>query len=162
MSRSLDRSAALGDDPLVTGRIYSVGYEGLRVSTLIDHLTSFGVTLLVDVRLNPISRKPGWSKRSLQADLQNAGIEYQHQRGLGNPPDNRESFRKGDGAEGRRRMREILSNGSSGALRDLVNQARERNVAVLCVERGSLHCHRQVVTDMAQELDPGIEVVHIA
>lgn len=143
------------------GRIYSVGYEGMEVGGLIDHLTWAGVTLLVDVRMNPVSRKPGWSKRSLQAALEAAGIEYRHERVLGNPPDNRDSFRRGDGEEGRRRMREILSNGSGPALERLVNEAAERYVAVLCVERGARRCHRQVITDMAQEIDPDLEVRHI-
>ncbi len=162
MSARLASGSSLGDHRRVPGGIYSVGYEGMEARTLVDHLTWAGVTLLIDVRLNPVSRKPGWSKRSLQATLEAAGIEYRHERALGNPPDNRDSFRRGDGDEGRRRMREILSNGSGPALQRLVDDAAVRRVAVLCVERGARRCHRQVITDMAQELDPSIEVRHIA
>lgn len=142
-------------------RIYSVGYEGLEVQSLIDRLTSSGVTLVVDVRLNPISRKPGWSKKALQAALEAASIEYRHEEALGNPPDNRDSFRRGDSNEGRRRMREILSNGSESALQRLVDHAVGQRIAVLCVERGAIQCHRQVITDMAREVDPTIEVLQI-
>ena len=100
-------------------------------------LTWAGVTLLVEVRWNPVSRKPGWSKRSLRAALEAAGIEYRHERALDNPPDHRVSFRRGDGDTGRPRMREILSNGSGPALRRLADDAAARRVAVPCVERGA-------------------------
>src|ERR1039458_1711404 len=96
--------------------IYSIGYEGFEVDGLIEFLMSKGVSMLVDVRLNAVSRKPGWSKFSLLAALEQAGIEYRHERLLGNPKDNRDSFRLGDGSEGRKRMRAILKNGSGGAL----------------------------------------------
>ena len=140
---------------------YSVGYEGLEVRGLVDRLSSAGVTLVIDVRLNPVSRKPGWSKRALQAELEAAGIEYSHEAALGNPSDNRDSFRRGDGQQGRRRMRELLSNGSAPALQRLVDKAREQRIAVLCVERGAQQCHRQVITDMACEIEPSIEVLQI-
>lgn len=143
------------------GRIYSAGYEGLDVRNFVDTLCSDGVTLVVDVRLNPTSRKPSWSRKSLQAALEAAGIEYRHERALGNPPENRDSFRRGDSKEGRRRMRALIEDSSSPALKQLVEDAQDRRIAVLCVERSAGHCHRQVITDMAQELDPSIEVLAI-
>lgn len=146
---------------VVSGRIYSVGYEGLTLASLVDRLSSAKVTTLVDVRLTPSSRRPGFSKKSLSAGLQEAGIAYVHERQLGNPPENRDSFRKGDGTDGRRRMRELLDNGSGDALQRLVDLADGDRIAVLCVERERDRCHRQVITDMAQEIDPDLEVIHI-
>jgi uncharacterized protein (DUF488 family) len=146
----------------VEGRIYSVGYEGLEVAGLVDHLKSARVTMLIDVRLTPVSRKRGFSRRSLSAELENAGITYVHEKALGNPPENRDSFRRGDGDEGRRRMREILDNGSGPALQWLVELARGQRIAVLCVEREEGRCHRQVITDMASEIDPNLEIWQIA
>jgi uncharacterized protein (DUF488 family) len=150
-----------GNDLPVAGRIYSVGYEGFTLSDLVDRLASSKVEVLVDVRLNASSRRPGFSKKALSAALTAAGIEYRHERALGNPQDNRASFRDGDGESGRQRMREILSNGAGTALDRLVEEARARRVAVLCVERDRDRCHRQVITDMAQEQDASIDVVQI-
>jgi uncharacterized protein (DUF488 family) len=93
--------------------------------------------------------------------MSDAGIEYVHERELGNPQDNRDAFRRGEGAVGRKRMRAILSNGSGPALDRLVDLARERRVAVMCVERDRLRCHRDVITEMVQEIEPAIEVVQI-
>lgn len=161
MTSALALSVGLGNHRRVSGRIYSVGYEGLDVSSLVGTLRSAEVTLLVDVRLNAMSRKPGWSKKALQASLEDAGIEYRHEPALGNPPENRDSFRRGDVEEGRRRMREILDNGSGRALKQLVEDARDRRIAVLCLERSAQRCHRQVITDMAQEIEPSIDVVPV-
>ena len=80
---------------------------------------------------------------------------------LGNPQDNRDSFRRGDGEEGRQRMREILDNGSGDALRRLVDDARGARIAALCVERDRLRCHRDVITEMVKEIDPTIDVLQI-
>jgi len=139
-------------------RIYSIGYEGLELPGLIDHLKSAKVAKVFDVRLTPVSRRKGFSRKTLSAALEQAGIDYVHDKSLGNPPDNRESFRRGDGEEGRRHMRELLTNGSGPALQRLVEEAREQRVAVLCVEREEVRCHRKVITDMAREYDPTIEV----
>ncbi len=145
----------------VGGRIYSVGYEGLNAQGLVERLTGSQVATIVDVRMTPASRKPGFSKKALAAALQQAGIGYVHEPDLGNPPDNRESFRQGDGEEGRRRMRARLENGSGPALRRLIDRAQVERVAVLCVERERARCHRTVIIDMAVELEPELEVLHI-
>ena len=125
---------SLSEHQQMTGRIYSVGYEGLNVGGLIDRLVAAKVTLVIDVRLNPISRKPGFSKKSLKARLEAVGIEYRHEAALGNPP-MRGSFRHGDGKDGRRRMRQILKNGSGAALEKLIEDAQCRYIAVLCFGR---------------------------
>jgi uncharacterized protein (DUF488 family) len=146
----------------VTGRIFSIGYEGLDVSALAQRLAGARVEVLVDVRLNPVSRRPGFSKKALQAALSDAGIEYVHERDLGNPKENREAFHRGDRlAEGRELMRARLANGSGPALSRLVDLARRQRVAVMCVERDRLQCHRDVITEMVQELEPAIEVLQI-
>lgn len=146
---------------MAKGRIYSVGYEGLTLSSLVERLLQSKVSLLVDVRLNAVSRRPGFSKKALTAGLEKAGIGYVHEPLLGNPVENRDSFRIGDGEAGRRAMRKRLENGSRSAVEELVASARRARVAVLCVERDRNSCHRQVITDMVEELEPEIEVLHL-
>ncbi len=159
MSLLAQRGAS--DDDRMTGRIYSVGYEGLTLAGLIDRLVGARVSALVDVRLNPVSRKPGFSRRRLSEALAEAGIDYRHEKELGNPPDNRDSFRTGDGNAGRERMRAILSNGASAALDRVVDLAVDDRIAILCVERDHSHCHRDVITEMVVERNPTIEVLQI-
>lgn len=154
-------TASTGHHQDVTGTIFSVGYEGFSLTTLLEDLQAHRVSSLIDVRLTSASRRPGFSRKSLSASLEAAGIAYVHEPELGNPVENRDSFREGDGEDGRRRMREILENGSRSALLRLVERATDDRVAVLCVERDRNRCHRQVVTQMAQEVAPDLEVIHI-
>lgn len=145
----------------MTGRIYSVGYEGMTVDGLVERLTGAHVSVVVDVRLNPSSRKPGFSRKGLSDRLAKAGIDYVHEKDLGNPTDNRDSFRYGDGETGRERMRFILSNGSREALDRVVALASKNRIAVLCVEREHRRCHRDVVAAMAVERNPQIEILQV-
>lgn len=71
--------------------LVTVGYEGRTAGELVVTLAEAGVDVLVDVRLTPLSRKPGLSKRQLADALAAAGVEYVHLPALGNPKDNRES-----------------------------------------------------------------------
>lgn len=143
-------------------RIYSVGYEGLDVQSLVERLARARVRTLVDVRLNAVSRRKGFSKKPLAAALEEAGIRYLHDRRLGNPAENRESFLRGDGSAGRSTMRRRLEHESRGAVEELVARtAAEQCIAVLCVERDRSRCHRDVVTELARELDPEIEALDL-
>jgi uncharacterized protein (DUF488 family) len=144
-----------------SARIYSVGYEGFDIDALVGRLGLSHVAAVIDVRLNPSSRRPGFSRGPLDAALEQAGIGYLHEPELGNPADNRDAFRRGDGSEGRRRMRERLEHGSRAAVDRLIKQARVHPVAVLCLERDPSRCHRTVLTELVQELDPTIEIVQI-
>lgn len=141
--------------------LFSVGYEGRDADEVVGVLVSAGVDVLVDVRLNPISRKPGLSKTRLREALGAEGIRYLHERTLGNPKDNREAFQGPDVEQGRRRFAERLSNGSRPALDGLVELTRTGRVAVLCFERDAGRCHRQVITDVAQDVAPAIAVVEL-
>jgi hypothetical protein len=51
-------------------------------------------------------------------------------------------------------MRDRLENGSGEALLRLVKQATSERVAVLCVEATDARCHRQVIVEMAREVEP--------
>ncbi len=144
-----------------TCRIYSVGYEGSTVEELADRLARLGVSLLVDVRLQPWSRRPGFSQQPLSVALAMAGIEYVHEPLFGNPHENREAYRQGDPAAARV-VRDRVQGKGMLALEKLLREARYRDVAVLCVERDADRCHRRVITDMAREMLLGLEVVEVS
>lgn len=135
----------------------SVGYEGRTVEELIDVLRRHGVSLLVDVRLNAVSRRPGFSRRALSAALNGAGIEYRHASELGNPPDNRDALRAGD-PEAKRRFLAHLASGQA-VLEDVTTEAKRRVVALLCVERSHDRCHRSCVASAGLALSPGLPLV---
>lgn len=129
--------------------VIGIGYEGLIVDQLVARLQAEGVEVLVDVRMTPLSRKPGFSKRALSEALSVAGIRYLHDRRLGNPKDNRAAYADASseaGATARARYRELITSGDGAdAVRDLAALAEEHTVAVLCFEADQAHCHREQV-----------------
>lgn len=95
-----------------TGTVVSIGYEGKTLSDLVALLLGQDVRMLVDVRLTPLSRRPGLSKTKLSEALAVVGIGYVHHRALGNPKDNRAGFRAGE-PESRVRYREVLDSAAA-------------------------------------------------
>lgn len=135
--------------------ILSIGYEGRSQADLLDALTRHGATVVVDVRLNPISRKPGLSKTRLAEALAAAGIEYRHLKALGNPRANRSPFHEGRIAEGCDEFRKLLAAPEAeSALQQIVDESRNTTLAVLCFEKSHDQCHRQVVVDETSSREP--------
>jgi uncharacterized protein (DUF488 family) len=142
--------------------IMTVGYQGRDATELIAALCGARVEVLVDVRLTPLSRKPGLSKSRLAAALRDSGIEYVHLPQLGNPRDNRDGYRNAE-AGALKRFRTILrSPDASSALQRLRQIAADNTVALLCFERDPRECHRNlIVEEMLPTLDERSAVLHL-
>lgn len=143
--------------------VATIGYEAASVPRFLDALREAGVELLVDVRAVASSRRPGFAKTRLAANLQEAGIEYLHLRGLGTPADGRAAARAGRYDELREIYLEHLATPDAqaelGMLADLVRSGRR--VCLLCFEADPAHCHRSFVTAALQSLLP-VQVNHLA
>lgn len=149
----LQQLVHLTDPPLASRGLgvaaVSVGYEGQDQAGFVADLSRRGVRLVADVRLNAVSRRPGFSKTGLRTALEEAGIGYRHFRALGNPQNNRAPFHTDDQLEhGRAVFAELLTAPAPAAeLAELAGLARTQKTAVLCVERDEQHCHRKVILD---------------
>lgn len=141
--------------------LYTIGYEGRSVTSLIKTLSEVGVERLVDVRMRPSSRQRGFSLMQLYERLRKAGIQYEHVRELGNPPAIRALWYAGEMGRGRRKYRAHLKNGSSDHLDYLVGLAKLSPTAILCRERNPEECHRSVVAEVVAERDERIGIVHL-
>lgn len=138
--------------------IVSVGYERRSVEEFVEILSVNRVDVLVDVRLNAISRKRGFSKTALTKALAEVGIVYRHERPLGNPKENRDPFRLGL-QSARDRYVQHLQNGASTSYGTVINLARDTRIALLCYEREHSKCHRSCILEMAQEEFPDLRVM---
>lgn len=127
-------------------RIFTIGYEGATVLEFVAALQKAGVERVIDVRALPLSRRPGFSKSPLRAALAEAGIEYVHLKALGTPSAGRTAARAGKHAEmariysGQLELPEAIA--QSGEMLEL---AREKPSALLCMEREPAHCHRTLL-----------------
>jgi len=136
-----------------TSGIVGIGYEGQTLATFVAGLQAAGITSLVDVRLTPLSRKPGFSKRALHSALAREGITYQHRPELGNPRENRDGFGQSGAAfdEARANYAERLNDeAASAAIVHLARAGDAERVAVLCFEADESRCHRQVILAAVQ------------
>lgn len=143
-------------------RMIGIGYEGLSLDSLIGRLKTAGVEVLVDVRLNAISRKVGYSKRALSAAVEAAGMRYVHDPRLGNPKENRAAYADRvslEGAAARERFQLILGDGEGAkGIRDLADLVQQHSVAVLCYEANDMHCHRQQVIVAVREAQASLVI----
>jgi uncharacterized protein (DUF488 family) len=125
--------------------VLGVGYEGLELDQFVANLVAWDTVELADVRLNPMSRKKGFTRKSLSAALALAGIAYSHYPELGNPRDNRAGY--GDEApESRDRFRAVLATQQAKlALAEFADKSKSGRVVVMCFEESELRCHRREV-----------------
>ncbi len=131
-----------------------LGYEGLSIDEFCSHVLTQGVSVVVDVRLNALSRKPGFSKNGLRAALAEAGVDYLHFPVLGNPRDNRDGFalpgsRAGDAARNRYGA-SISTADAMSAIAEITALASARVVGVMCFEKEQHECHRELVIERVE------------
>lgn len=140
----------------------TIGYEGTTVPRFLDALREAEVGLLVDVRAVASSRRPGFAKTRLAANVGTIGIDYLHLRGLGTPSDGRAAARAGHYDELRAIYLEHLETSEAQdqleQLADLVRSGRR--VCLLCFEADPEHCHRSMVAEALHALVP-IEVENL-
>jgi uncharacterized protein (DUF488 family) len=131
---------------MTVGTLYTFGYatvrdrEGLRLR--LDDL----VDLVIDVRINRFSGMLPFSKRT-QETVEAAGYEYLWLKGLGNA--------------GHRRPGPMhLADPSQ--VQVVVDELRAgRSVAIMCACPNIWRCHRRLVSQLAREAIPELEVVNL-
>jgi uncharacterized protein (DUF488 family) len=144
-----------------TPRLATIGYELATVESFLTTLREAGVQLVVDVRAVAGSRRPGFAKTRLAANLEEAGIGYVHLRGLGTPSEGRAAARAGRHDEMRAIFREHLGGSvAQDDLATLLELVRSSRVCVLCLEADPTHCHRSLVADAVAEHLP-VRIEHL-
>jgi uncharacterized protein (DUF488 family) len=140
-------------------KIFTIGYEGTTVPEFVSALKGAGVERVIDVRALPLSRRPGFSKTPLRGALEEAGIEYVHLKALGTPSEGRTAARAGRHSDmdriyaGQLELPEAMAQSAQ-----MLELAREKPSALLCMEREPAHCHR---TLLLNAVAANAEVVHL-
>lgn len=143
-------------------RLFTIGYSGHTVDSFISTLQREHVTLLLDIRMTPISRKRGFSKTALRLALQDAGISYHHLRVLGSPTELRQSlYAEKDYPTFFASFRNYLNSQQSG-LREAADLVAAHSVCLMCVEQCADECHRSVVAEAIKTLGRrSVQVRHL-
>ena len=144
----------------MANRIFTFGYEGLSLDEFVRRLKTAGIETVVDVRANPLSRKPGFSKRALSATLNAAGLAYVHLPAMGCPKSVRDCYKRdGDWGVYTRGFLAHL-NDQHEALRNVAAIASRSLSCLICFEADFNRCHRTYVARAAAELS-GFDVTHL-
>ncbi len=139
--------------------LMTIGYEKMAPEKFFRLLEKCRVSMLVDVRELPISRRPGFAKGALEEAVTGRGIKYEHVAGLGCPRDVRHEYRvDGDWANYTRRFKAYLET-QENALGRLAGWMRGERCCLMCYEEDYNFCHRSLVAERVVEL--GGECVRI-
>ena len=148
----------LGGRRLAMPALFTIGYQGSTLASVLAELRAAGVAHLIDVRAVPQSRKPGFSKRLLCASVEAEGMGYTHLRALGTPKAGRDAVRHGNVAAMQRIFRAHMQGAEAEA--DLARAAAiaaEAPACLLCFERDHAECHRTIVAELL-----GLAAHHLA
>lgn len=141
------------DRPVAAPAVYTVGYQGLQIDDFLDMLIRSGIQQLIDVRSNPVARRFGFHKSSLQRLLGHVGIDYLHVPQLGIPSSWRSSLE--NDADYRnlfaRYTNEVLP-AQGNDVQDIARCIRERPSVLMCMEEYAGHCHRTRLGHEVQRL----------
>ncbi len=144
-----------------TRQLYTIGYEKTGQAALVATLTRAGVKTLIDVRDRPQSRRAGFSKRQLQAAVEEAGIRYVHLKALGTPPEGREANRTRQWDKFWRIVEDRLATPEAEIeLQQAQELARAAPACLLCYEADWHICHRKRVAELLIDRD-GFAVEHL-
>ena len=141
--------------------IRTIGYERSQLHEFIDRLLEDKVTLLVDVREYPLSRKTGFSKKALANALDEVGILYQHWRELGAPKEIRHALHKDKDWSAYVEAYESLLNEKETILHELSERAEVESVCLMCFERDFRECHRSLIVERMRHIELLDETRHI-
>jgi uncharacterized protein (DUF488 family) len=119
-------------------------YEGASIADFISTLKSSGVSVVLDIREIPLSRRTGFSKQALSQALAASGIEYLHERALGSPKAIRDALHRDKDYKKFFRLFEDYLDTRQALLNGLAERLNG-NVALLCYERDPNLCHRLIV-----------------
>jgi hypothetical protein len=161
-SSALDAIRNSKPSTVISG-LATIGYEGKSIEAYLNLLLQDGVTLLCDVRRNPISRKYGFSKRVLSSGCSRVGIKYEHVPQLGIESSKRHNLSSQEDYD------DLFSRYS---IEYLPRQEKElsmisswiesgERVALTCYEADVRQCHRGCVASLIQSCSKDLQVMHL-
>ena len=166
LSRQEDRARVEAARPAksIPGLV-TVGYEGKTLEAYLNQLLQDGVTLLCDVRRNPLSRKYGFSKSTLSHACEGVGIRYEHLPELGIPSEKRQDLEtQTDYDELFATYERTMLPKQTPTLAKIAGwiQAEGQRVALTCYELLPQQCHRHCVSDALQKnFGPKLSAHHL-
>jgi uncharacterized protein (DUF488 family) len=141
--------------------LFTIGYAGKDIQQFIQCLHDVNVSILIDIRQLPLSRKPDFSKSNLRVSLENSGIEYKHIGILGSPKAIRDKVRQDNDYETFFTEYTKYLKAHLDAVAEVADTATRQNACLMCVEPTPDLCHRRIVAEAIEKQSPSLKVVHL-
>ncbi|MGA9060211.1 MAG: DUF488 domain-containing protein [Terracidiphilus sp.] len=141
--------------PTALPAVFTVGYEGMMLDGLLDLLLRTGVNRLIDVRCNPVARRFGFHKNTIERHCRDVAIQYTHVPELGIPSSKRANL---DDKKSYNRLFDYYEEKILPAHQESVNMVsslvRREPSALMCMEADAKCCHRtRLAAAVAKETD---------
>ncbi len=128
-------------------KIFTIGYEGKTPDEFLKVLKEAEISIVVDVRENPASRKKGFSKKTLSATLNDNGIQYRHIAELGTPKDIRVEYQNSGNIERLLEQYRTYLTENPLNINILLDAIGNNTACIMCFEKLASQCHRLVITE---------------
>lgn len=150
---ALARIVAARPKPQAAG-LLTIGYEGRSLESYLNELLRSGVTILCDVRRNPLSRKYGFSKGTLSKACAGVGIRYEHLPELGIASEARQGLATQADYDELFAEYERTALPRQGVALGIIAGwiAAGDRVALTCYERLPEQCHRHCVAEALERM----------
>lgn len=145
--------------PSASNAVYTAGYEGRSVDAFLDMLMQAGVKRLVDVRMNPVARRYGFHKSTLNRLCGKLNIDYQHAPTLGIRSEKRQSLDSQEDYDALFADYEATTLRDESAAIDVVAKlVADRPTVLVCMEANHACCHRaSLANEVARRTNLPIE-----
>lgn len=131
------------DRPVAEPAAYTAGYQSLSIDAFLDGLMRSGIQRVIDVRANPVARRYGFHKSTMNRLCGHLGIEYVHIPELGIPSELRRDL---ETPEDYRRLfseyEATVLKRETDALERVAGMLGEKAGALVCMEADPGFCHR--------------------
>jgi len=141
--------------------IYTAGYEGESIDQFFKKLLRAGMQRVLDVRSNPVSRKYGYAKATMERICKKLDLEYIHLPELGIPQLHRRSLKTFEDYQQllQQYEQQFLPNASI-VLQRASSLIQERPSVLVCFEADVRCCHRSRLARSISS-DTGLAVTHL-
>ena len=133
----------------MTLKLWTVSYDGRSADEIVERLRENGIERVIHIGGVGQELEGSTLEDRLRKDLSEAGIDFQHVDGVGEPPE----FRGIDADRGREELTTTFNNylsRRSYQMDKLRDMAEEKPTALLCFLPGEQACHGAILVQLLQ------------
>jgi len=142
------------------GILYTIGYQRKSFKEFLQCIIDNNISVLIDIRYNPDSRRRNFSKSFLETYLPKKNITYVHYKELGAPTSKRHEAKTTNNHNlVLQKWKRIIKN-KIDILNGLKRQFDSDIICFMCYEKEVSQCHRLIVSDQFAVMH-NYKVIHL-